>query len=126
MAHRRQIFTSKNNFKGLQEAFEAIEEESDLSGDEIELDILPPPLDPMTDDEEFDDNDMITTGTLPRDVPGSIEVANLATDEEVESLDPTSTQRSEATPYLRLASLYKTLKGKPNWKKNRDLQPPND
>lgn len=70
MAQR--AFDHRNEYRGLQEAVEAIlcEEDSDA---EIELVTLPPDPSALTDEEEGDD-DNIQGNNIPQDVPGRVEV----------------------------------------------------
>jgi hypothetical protein len=63
-------FYGRKVYHGLQEAAEAIENHSQ---GEVDVVVLPPEPDVLTDEEELDD-DNIMENQLPRDVPGSIEV----------------------------------------------------
>ncbi|KAG7295626.1 hypothetical protein JYU34_021902 [Plutella xylostella] len=65
MSHK--IFSHENSFRGLQEAIEAVLEDSD-DDREYDLAIIPPKPSVVTDEEEQSDEDMVTS-TLPRDFP---------------------------------------------------------
>ncbi|KAL3283106.1 hypothetical protein HHI36_006265 [Cryptolaemus montrouzieri] len=69
---RRRRFSASNNYLGLEEAINSIEEDSD-DGFEYDLDIIPPEPSVVADEEEgFDDENLPTN--LSNDVPGNIEV----------------------------------------------------
>ncbi|KAL3282180.1 hypothetical protein HHI36_005374 [Cryptolaemus montrouzieri] len=69
---RRRSFSASNNYLGLEEAKNSIEEDSD-DGFEYDLAIIPPEPSVVTDEEEgFDDENLPTN--LSNDVPGNIEV----------------------------------------------------
>ncbi|KAG7305050.1 hypothetical protein JYU34_010506 [Plutella xylostella] len=68
----RKIFFHENSFRGLQEAIEAVLEDSE-DDREYDLAIIPPNPSVVTDEEELSDEDMVTS-TLPRDVPGNVKV----------------------------------------------------
>lgn len=79
-------FRSRNAFKGLQEALEAIQDAEDEElPDQLELNIIPPDVDDLTDDEELDENDCAGNGRLPNDVPGAVEVNLASSDDFTES-----------------------------------------
>lgn len=63
-------FTAANNYRGLEEAVNAIAE--DESDNEYDLIILPPGPDVLTDEEEGEED--LQTSALPKDIPGTIEV----------------------------------------------------
>lgn len=65
-------FNFANNYKGLEQAIAAIFEDSEDDG-EYDMTIIPPDPSVVTDEEEGADGDM-ETHSMPRDVPGSIEV----------------------------------------------------
>lgn len=71
MAYPR-VFTSKNNYAKLEEAIEAVIADEN---DDVEYDVLllPPELAVVSDEEEGNDDDL-TCSTLPKEVPGTVEV----------------------------------------------------
>ncbi|CAH2084943.1 unnamed protein product [Euphydryas editha] len=71
--NRKRRFSASNNYLGLEEALNSIEVDSD-DGLEYDLAIIPPDHSVVTDEEEGFDDDIITSSTLPRDVPGNVEV----------------------------------------------------
>lgn len=48
-------------------------EEACSSKREAEIVIIPPEVDTQTDEEDFDDNEMLTVN-FPRDIPGEVEL----------------------------------------------------
>ncbi|XP_060801114.1 piggyBac transposable element-derived protein 3-like [Amyelois transitella] len=78
-------FSSSDNYQGLQEAIEAIMRE-DGSDVEVDLVALPPEPSVLTDEEEGDD-DKIMTNDFPKDIPGNVEVFINRNDDEWDSSD---------------------------------------
>nr|XP_034824577.1 piggyBac transposable element-derived protein 2-like [Maniola hyperantus]XP_034832956.1 piggyBac transposable element-derived protein 2-like [Maniola hyperantus] len=74
---KQQIFLARNNYKGLEEAVDAILHDSD--DDEFDLAIIPPDPSALTDEEEGADEDMVSS-FIPHDVPGTIEIFTNRTD----------------------------------------------
>ncbi|CAG4959076.1 unnamed protein product [Parnassius apollo] len=77
----RCVFSNQNNYSKLEEALESI-----LAGEDqdIEYDVVLLPPDPATviDEEEGNEDDLISS-TLPRDVPGTLEVIHRHPDYDV-------------------------------------------
>lgn len=69
---KKQRFTAQTSYRGLQEAIEALLQDSE--DDECTLAIIPPDPSALTDEEEGADEDMAAC-TIPQDVPGTIEVS---------------------------------------------------
>lgn len=70
--NRKRRFTASNNFQGLEEAIFRDGEDSD-DGLEYDLAIIPPEPSVVTDEQEGFDDD-VSPSSLPKDVPGNIEV----------------------------------------------------
>lgn len=72
---RKNAYHGKNDFRGLEEAVNALlcddSETDDVANPD--LIIIPPELDPLTDSEEFDE-DNLDDNELPTDLPGRIEL----------------------------------------------------
>ncbi|KAL3282593.1 hypothetical protein HHI36_005769 [Cryptolaemus montrouzieri] len=68
---RRRRLSASNNYLGLEEAINSIEEDSD-DGFEYELAIIPPEPSVVTDEEGLDDENLPTN--LLNDVPGNMGV----------------------------------------------------
>ncbi|KAK9737106.1 hypothetical protein QE152_g10959 [Popillia japonica] len=68
---RLSIFYGKQ-FETLSAALDAIENEKSTKP-EIDVVISPPDVDDQTDEEAFDDDDLVTT-EMPNDVPGQIKI----------------------------------------------------
>lgn len=76
-------FSSKNNFRGLQEFVNNFVDEN---SEEIECVIIPPEPDILTDEENIDDDDLYTFN-LPQDVPGTLQVFNRNENSDSDSSD---------------------------------------
>jgi len=66
------FFFGKKSFFGLQEAIENLLEDDDDIEDAY-INIIPPELEELTDDEDIDEEDLFET-SMPNDVPGRIEL----------------------------------------------------
>ncbi|CAG5052038.1 unnamed protein product [Parnassius apollo] len=75
------VFSNQNNYSKLEEALESI-----LAGEDqdVEYDVVLLPPDPATvsDEEEGNEDDLVSS-TLPRDVPGTLEVIHRHPDYDV-------------------------------------------
>ncbi|CAG4937083.1 unnamed protein product [Parnassius apollo] len=68
----RCVFSNKNNYSKLEEALQSI-----LAGEDQDVDydvVLLPPDSATVSDEEEGNEDELVSSTLPRDVPGTLEV----------------------------------------------------
>lgn len=63
-------FYGRKSFAGLQDAADAIEKHSRR---EVNVVVLPPEPDTLTDEEDFDENNL-TEEQIPNDIPGTIEI----------------------------------------------------
>lgn len=132
MANRRS-FASHNNYSRLEEAVEAImAEEND---DSMEYDVILVPPDPaLVTDEEEGNEEYLMTCTLPRDVPGTVEVIPRGIDHDISDWDvsdeePLShfvrpskrckTQDSETPVWRKTSPVYSTTHEGTDTIKNR-------
>lgn len=69
---KKQRFSARNAFRGLQEAVDEIFGGSE-SDDLPDMVIIPPNLDELTDEEDINDN-IITNQAVPIEIPGTIEL----------------------------------------------------
>ncbi|CAG4979648.1 unnamed protein product [Parnassius apollo] len=111
----RKIFSGTNSFIGLEEAIEAVTTDSD-DDREYDLAIIPPDPSVVTDEEEGSDQDIMVTYTLPRDVPGNIEVMVL--DEGTLSSDYDSSDEEPLTAKrVRWQANIQQRQKTPAWRK---------
>uniref|UniRef100_A0A2A4JSB1 Uncharacterized protein n=1 Tax=Heliothis virescens TaxID=7102 RepID=A0A2A4JSB1_HELVI len=102
---RKRRFSASNDYKGLEESVNFIEEDSD-DALEYDLAIIPPEPSVVTDEEEgFDDNSV--SRNLPNNVPGNIEV--FVRDEGV--LSDSSDDEPLATKRARIRSILPQAAG---------------
>ncbi|CAK1592870.1 unnamed protein product [Parnassius mnemosyne] len=99
----RKMFYGSNSFIGLEEAIEAVTADSD-DDRAYDLAIIPPDPSVVTDEEEGSDEDMVTY-TLPRDVPGNIEVLvhdedTLLSDYDSSDEEPLASKRVRRQPNI--------------------------
>lgn len=93
----KKVFSARGHYQGLEDALAAVmeEEESDV---DVDLVVLPPNASVLTDEEEGDEDDIITSH-VPVDIPGPVEVFTRSEDNEVwdssdeEPLVPSSSKR---------------------------------
>ncbi|CAH2095725.1 unnamed protein product [Euphydryas editha] len=107
---KKQRFTAQTSYRGLQEAIEAVLQNSE--DDECDLAIIPSDPSALTDEEEGADEDMAAC-PIPQDVPGTIEVfwnredngsedsAHSNSDDEPLALTETSDKKSAIGEELR-------------------------
>ncbi|CAG5006656.1 unnamed protein product [Parnassius apollo] len=99
----RKMFFGTNGFIGHEEAIAAITTDSD-DDREYDLSIIPPDSSFLTDEEEGSDEGMVTY-TLPRDVPGNIEVmvrdeGTFSTEYDFSNEEPLTVKRVRRKPNI--------------------------
>jgi DNA excision repair protein ERCC-6 len=103
------IFKGKTNFQGLEEFLDCYMEDEDLENN-IDCVIIPPEPDVLTDEEDFDDNEM-DNFELPRDIPGTIEIFPRNQD-EVDSSDEEPLAKK-----IKISNNKERNTSNPKWKK---------
>lgn len=102
-------FNVSTNYSGLEEAVQAVLQDSHSEG-EYEFAIIPPDPSVVTDEEEGAEEDMLTA-SMPRDVPGNIEV--FRNEDDIDS-DDSSDDEPLAQKVKRIRS---TEPDQPIWRK---------
>lgn len=124
--NRKRHFSASNNFQGLEEAINTIVEDSD-DGLEYDLAIIPPEPSVVTDEEEGFDEE-VSPSSLPKDVPGNIEVfvhnvGALSDSENSSDDEPLATKRARiqtdtaARPEERDVATKRSGLSAPVWRK---------
>lgn len=108
----RRVFSGGNEYHGLQEALEAVMDEDD--GAEIDLVVIPPEPSVLTDEEEGDE-DNIESNTVPRDIPGRVEVFTNADEDDWDSSDDET---------LAVTKKRRTDFEEPRWRKSEPSYDP--
>lgn len=116
-----------------------------IEDDEITISVIPPDIDSLTDNEEYDD-EQLQNGMLPFDVPGTVEMEidvdpedvlgqpplpDLPTDSTsilippVPPTGPPTKEEVDREAYVKATSIFKAAKAlNQKWKKNCDLVEP--
>ncbi|ESO04308.1 hypothetical protein HELRODRAFT_172664 [Helobdella robusta] len=92
-------FYGTKTFQKLEEALEEIESDNFETVGSVDLCVLPPDLDELTDAEEIDDDNIIDPHYVPKDISGTIQISVDLNNEPDNENEPD--QISEVRGYLR-------------------------
>ncbi|KAK4872084.1 hypothetical protein RN001_016208 [Aquatica leii] len=111
-------FYGRREYTRLEHAVEDIISQEFNEDEDLEICILPPPVDELTDLEEFDDDILLDVDDIPVDIPGSVEISSEHEHEEdKENLRPSEKPGASDSPSYGNCKITKWSKRHPKYNK---------